>query len=51
MDTGPIIAQEAVVVSEGIRESLQKKIQQVEHKLYVNTVNQIVQSTKEPTVN
>ncbi|MGQ0441265.1 formyltransferase family protein, partial [Bacillus sp. B-TM1] len=52
MDTGPIIAQEAVVVSDGdTRESLQKKIQQVEHKLYVNTVNQIVQSVKEPTVN
>ena len=52
MDTGPIIAQEAVVVSEGdTRESLQKKIQQVEHKLYVNTVNQIVQSVKKPTVN
>ncbi|MGQ0516328.1 phosphoribosylglycinamide formyltransferase, partial [Bacillus sp. D-CC] len=31
MDTGPIIAQEAVVVSDGdTRESLQKKIQQVE---------------------
>ncbi|MGQ0416467.1 phosphoribosylglycinamide formyltransferase, partial [Bacillus sp. HC-TM] len=28
-----------------------KKIQQVEHKLYVNTVNQIVQSVKESTVN
>ena len=51
MDTGPIIAQEAVVVSEGYERKLQKKIQQVEHKLYVNTVNQIVQSTKEPTVN
>ncbi|MDF9505388.1 phosphoribosylglycinamide formyltransferase [Bacillus cereus] len=52
MDTGPIIAQEAVVVSEGdTRESLQNKIQQVEHKLYVNTVNQIVQSVKESTVN
>ncbi|PED06724.1 phosphoribosylglycinamide formyltransferase [Bacillus pseudomycoides] len=51
MDTGPIIAQEAVTVSEtDTRESLQKKIQQVEHRLYVDTVNEIVQFIEEPTV-
>ncbi|WP_242144305.1 MULTISPECIES: phosphoribosylglycinamide formyltransferase [unclassified Bacillus cereus group] len=51
MDTGPIIAQEVVTVSEtDTRESLQKKIQQVEHRLYVNTVNKIIQSMKERTV-
>lgn len=51
MDTGPIIAQEAVTVSEtDTRESLQKKIQHVEHRLYVDTVNKIVQSMQESTV-
>ncbi|SCN29894.1 Phosphoribosylglycinamide formyltransferase [Bacillus cytotoxicus] len=51
MDTGPVIAQEAVQVSENdTRDSLQKKIQQVEHRLYVNTVNKIIQSMKERTV-
>ncbi|MBC6971789.1 phosphoribosylglycinamide formyltransferase [Bacillus sp. Xin] len=51
MDTGPIIAQEAVNVSDvDTRESLQKKIQQVEHRLYVDTVNEIVQYMKEKTV-
>lgn len=35
MDTGPIIAQEAVRVLEGdTRESLQKRIQETEHKMY-----------------
>ncbi|MDM5186764.1 phosphoribosylglycinamide formyltransferase [Bacillus sp. DX4.1] len=51
MDTGPIIAQEAVAVSKmDTRESLQKKIQSVEHRLYVDTVNKIVQSMENPTV-
>lgn len=51
MDTGPIIAQEAIEVSEtDTRESLQAKIQRVEHRLYVDTVNNIMQSTKIPTV-
>ncbi|MDM5153105.1 phosphoribosylglycinamide formyltransferase [Bacillus sp. DX1.1] len=51
MDTGPIIAQESVTVSEtDTRESLQKKIQSVEHRLYVDTVNEIVQSMEKPTV-
>ncbi|MEI4831847.1 phosphoribosylglycinamide formyltransferase [Bacillus sp. FJAT-53711] len=45
MDTGPIIAQEAVAVSEDdTRESLQKKIQLVEHRLYVDTVKSLLHS-------
>ncbi|CAG9612379.1 Phosphoribosylglycinamide formyltransferase [Bacillus rhizoplanae] len=45
MDTGPIIAQEAVAVSENdTRESLQKKIQLVEHRLYVDTVKSLLHS-------
>lgn len=45
MDTGPIIAQEAVKVSEDdTRESLQKKIQLVEHRLYVDTVKSLLHS-------
>ncbi|SFJ52939.1 MULTISPECIES: phosphoribosylglycinamide formyltransferase [unclassified Bacillus (in: firmicutes)] len=45
MDTGPIIAQEAVTVSENdTRESLQKKIQLVEHRLYVDTVKSLLHS-------
>lgn len=47
MDTGPIIAQEAVTISENdTRESLQKKIQNVEHRLYVNTVRELVKSNE-----
>ncbi|WP_369901365.1 phosphoribosylglycinamide formyltransferase [Bacillus manliponensis] len=47
MDTGPIIAQEAVVISEDdTTESLQKKIQSVEHRLYVNTVRELVKSNE-----
>ncbi|CAM4305040.1 phosphoribosylglycinamide formyltransferase [Bacillus manliponensis] len=43
MDTGPIIAQEAVTISEDdTRESLQKKIQSVEHRVYVNTVRELI---------
>ena len=45
MDTGPIIAQEAIKVSEDdTRESLQKKIQLVEHRLYVGTVKSLLHS-------
>ncbi|MEH7464083.1 phosphoribosylglycinamide formyltransferase [Bacillus thuringiensis] len=45
MDTGPIIAQEAVTVSaDDTRESLQKKIQLVEHRLYVDTVKSLLHS-------
>ncbi|MCM3735737.1 phosphoribosylglycinamide formyltransferase [Bacillus cytotoxicus] len=47
MDTGPIIAQEAVSVSEDdTRESLQKKIQLVEHRLYVDTVKSLHSEVK-----
>lgn len=42
MDTGPIIAQEAVYVDESdTKESLTKKIQAVEHKLYPNTLKKL----------
>ncbi|EMA6343773.1 phosphoribosylglycinamide formyltransferase [Bacillus cytotoxicus] len=51
MDTGPIIAQEAVQVSANdTRDNLQKKIQQVEHRLYIDTVNNIMKSMQELTV-
>ncbi|RBW70840.1 phosphoribosylglycinamide formyltransferase [Bacillus taeanensis] len=43
MDTGPIIAQEAVTVTEeDTHESLQAKIQAVEHRLYPKTINKIL---------
>ena len=43
MDTGPIIAQEAVTVDENeTKESLTKKIQVVEHKLYTETLKKII---------
>jgi phosphoribosylglycinamide formyltransferase 1 len=42
MDTGPIIAQEAIKVEKGItREILQRKIQKVEHELYPKTLKQL----------
>ncbi|MCA0970612.1 phosphoribosylglycinamide formyltransferase [Halobacillus litoralis] len=42
MDTGPIIDQEAVRVEEGdTREAVQKKIQQVEHKLYPRVIQSL----------
>jgi phosphoribosylglycinamide formyltransferase 1 len=43
MDTGPIIAQEAVEITEDdTHESLQAKIQEVEHRLYPKTINKIL---------
>jgi phosphoribosylglycinamide formyltransferase 1 len=43
MDTGPIIAQEAVVIEENdTYESLQKKIQKVEHSLYPKTIEALL---------
>ena len=43
MDTGPIIAQETVKIEdEDTRESLTKKIQHVEHKLYPLTVQHVI---------
>ncbi|NSL53016.1 phosphoribosylglycinamide formyltransferase [Calidifontibacillus erzurumensis] len=42
MDTGPIIAQEAVRVEEtDTRESLQEKIQKVEHSLYPSVIQKL----------
>lgn len=47
MDTGPIIAQEPVRVAEDdTYESLQRKIQQVEHQLYPQTLAKILLSDK-----
>ncbi|WP_163538381.1 phosphoribosylglycinamide formyltransferase [Gracilibacillus sp. YIM 98692] len=43
MDTGKIIAQEAVQVEDDMtREDLQKAIQKVEHRLYPETIQQII---------
>lgn len=47
MDTGEIIAQEAVTVeADETRESLQHKIQAVEHRLYPETLKQLFQAKK-----
>jgi len=47
MDTGEIIAQEAVTVAaDETRESLQHKIQAVEHRLYPATLKQLFQAKK-----
>ncbi len=44
MDTGPIIAQEAVTIEDqDTIESLRAKIQQVEHRLYPKVVDQLIQ--------
>ena len=44
MDTGPIIAQEAVSIDEqDTLESFQAKIQQVEHRLYPEVIFQLIQ--------
>jgi len=46
MDTGKIIAQEAVPVTNGITEAaLQKQIQSIEHKLYPQTIQQVILDT------
>ncbi|MEK4951522.1 phosphoribosylglycinamide formyltransferase [Bacillus sp. FSL W8-1127] len=43
MDTGPIIAQQSVnILAEDTRETLQKKIQAVEHELYPKTINELL---------
>ncbi|MFB1050587.1 phosphoribosylglycinamide formyltransferase [Paraliobacillus sp. JSM ZJ581] len=45
MDTGKIIAQEAVKISENINEQqLQEKIQLIEHELYPKTIQQVITS-------
>ncbi|MFC4410028.1 phosphoribosylglycinamide formyltransferase [Chungangia koreensis] len=41
MDTGPIIAQQAVEVIEGDRELTEKAIHEAEHTLYKNTLNKL----------
>lgn len=47
MDTGKILAQEAVVVKPEMTESeLQKTIQTIEHKLYPQTIQQIITQMK-----
>jgi phosphoribosylglycinamide formyltransferase 1 len=44
MDTGPIIVQERVQLDKGeTRESLQKKIQSIEHKLYPSILQMLLQ--------
>ncbi|MGM7637107.1 phosphoribosylglycinamide formyltransferase [Bacillus sp. Hm123] len=51
MDTGPIIDQESVrIVNDDTRESLQQKIQQVEHQLYPKVIRQLLTSTTEEEV-
>ncbi|KFL43071.1 phosphoribosylglycinamide formyltransferase [Lysinibacillus sp. BF-4] len=42
MDTGPIIAQRAVLVTEGDVEATAQAIHQVEHALYTEALNQIL---------
>lgn len=45
MDTGPIIAKESVPIEENdTKETLQKRIQIVEHQLYPKIINQIVRN-------
>lgn len=48
MDTGPIIASEAVRIAEGeTRESLQQKIQRIEHSLYPEVLEEVLNGKKE----
>lgn len=44
MDTGPIIAQQAVEVVEGDREATEKRIHQVEHELYPKTLKKLFEN-------
>jgi phosphoribosylglycinamide formyltransferase-1 len=47
MDTGPIIAQQSVMVDEGeTKESLQKKIHEVEHKLYPAVISELLKGER-----
>ncbi|RDW18965.1 phosphoribosylglycinamide formyltransferase [Oceanobacillus chungangensis] len=47
IDTGPIIAQESVAIySEDTEETLKKRIQEVEHELYPNVINQLLQQSE-----
>jgi phosphoribosylglycinamide formyltransferase 1 len=48
MDTGPIIVSEAVTVAAGeTRESLQKKIQRIEHSLYPEVLERLLNGKEE----
>lgn len=45
IDTGPIIAQESLeVLPNDTKETLQTKIQQIEHKLYPQVIRQLIES-------
>ena len=44
MDTGPIIAQQAVEVVEGDREATEERIHQVEHVLYPKTLKKLFEN-------
>jgi phosphoribosylglycinamide formyltransferase-1 len=45
IDTGPIIAQESLeVLPEDTRETLQKRIQKIEHKLYPEVIKKLIES-------
>ncbi|SDX96703.1 phosphoribosylglycinamide formyltransferase-1 [Evansella caseinilytica] len=47
MDTGPIIAQECVKIDESDTiEDLQRNIQRVEHQLYPQTIQQVIEQIK-----
>ncbi|OZI11016.1 phosphoribosylglycinamide formyltransferase [Bacillaceae bacterium SAS-127] len=51
MDTGPIIDQESVrIVNDDTKESLQQKIQQVEHELYPRVIRQLLTNAAEEEV-
>ncbi|MGA9227009.1 MAG: phosphoribosylglycinamide formyltransferase, partial [Mesobacillus sp.] len=48
MDTGPVIARAAVTIDAGeTRESLQKKIQRIEHSLYPEVLEQLLNGKEE----
>lgn len=48
MDTGPIIAQEEIErLPEETEEQLKTRIQAVEHRLYPNVINQLMQNVTE----
>jgi phosphoribosylglycinamide formyltransferase-1 len=48
MDTGPIIVQERVLLDENeTRESLQEKIQSIEHKLYPSILQMLLQARRD----
>lgn len=44
MDTGPILSQAAVEVVEGNQEATEKRIHELEHELYTNTLKKLFES-------